>query len=72
MTPTCQEASDSCAVVTRYLYRTKEWIAPKLRDHRYELRVATGGRGHVVHAKSDTSPVNGHCHMLVFVSVEVR
>ena len=69
MTPTGQEASDSCAVGTRALYPEgvdrSQAAGPPL-----ELLVPTGGRGHVVLAKSDTSPVNGHCHMLVFVSVD--
>ena len=45
-------------------------ISPKPRDHCSSYLYPPGGRRHVPLAKSDTSPFNSYCQVLILVSVD--
>ena len=69
MIPTGHEASDSCSVGTGALDPERADLSQTARPP-FEVLVPTDGRGHVPLSKSDTPPINGHCHMLIPVGVD--
>ena len=69
MAPVGQEACESSTVGTGALYAERVNLS-QAAGPPLELLVPADGDGHVLLVKPDTSPVNGHRHMLVLVSVD--